>query len=86
MEQRRGEEVVVAFDAATGDTVWENGWPARHYDTLSKEGPRATPAIAGDAVLALGALGELRCLDLASGSSAGDVRCWRKATTSSATG
>ncbi len=73
MEQRRDREAVVAFDLEDGALAWEQSWPGRFHDVLSKEGPRATPAVQGDSVVTLGALGELRCLDLATGS----VR-WRR--------
>lgn len=68
MEQRRDEEAVVAFDVEGGSLVWEHAWPARFDHPLSKEGPRATPAVWGTSVVALGALGELRCMDLESGA------------------
>ena len=68
MEQRREREAVVAFDLEDGRLVWEHSWPARFYQVLSKEGPRATPAVQGELVVALGAKGELRCLDLATGA------------------
>lgn len=67
MEQRRDEEAVVAFSLESGELVWDHTWKARHYDAAGKEGPRATPAIVGSAVVAMGATGELRCLDLATG-------------------
>ena len=67
LEQRRDREAVVAFVAETGELVWEHSWPARFEGAMSKEGPRATPAIAGDAVVVVGATGMLRCLALATG-------------------
>ena len=68
MEQQRDQEAVIAFDLASGTLVWEHAWPDRFYHVLSKEGPRATPAIDGEFVVALGADGELRCLDLQTGT------------------
>lgn len=67
MEQRRELEVVVAFDLESGREVWTHGWEARHFDSLSKEGPRATPVYARGAVIAQGATGELRKLDAGTG-------------------
>jgi len=67
MEQRRDREAVVAFGLESGGVVWEHTWPGRFYESMSKEGPRATPAIAGRRVVALGATGEARCLDLRDG-------------------
>jgi len=67
MEQYREEEALLAFGEDSGELVWKHTWPARFYDMLSKEGPRATPAIAGERVISLGATGELRCVALATG-------------------
>ncbi len=67
MEQRREREAVIALSLETGALVWEDSWPARFHEAMSKEGPRATPAVKGDAVVSLGATGELRCLDLRTG-------------------
>ena len=67
MEQRREREALVAFDLEDGRLVWEHSWAGRFYEVLSKEGPRATPAVQGEHVVALGAEGELRCVDLATG-------------------
>ncbi|MEM6674561.1 MAG: PQQ-binding-like beta-propeller repeat protein [Planctomycetota bacterium] len=74
MEQRRERESVVAFSLASGEVVWEHSWEARFYNSASKEGPLATPAIEGDTVVALGAVGELRAVDLRTG----ELR-WRRA-------
>lgn len=67
MEQRREEEAVVAFALETGELVWSHAWPGRFHEALSKEGPRATPLVAGDVVIALGASGKLVALALADG-------------------
>lgn len=66
-EQRGSDEVVVAYDLATGRALWSHADPVRYFTTLAGEGPRATPAIAGQRVIALGATGVLNCLDLATG-------------------
>jgi len=67
IEQRRDNEVVAAYDAATGRQLWEHGWPARFSERLGGDGPRATPTWHEGRLYALGAAGELRCLDAASG-------------------
>lgn len=66
-EQRGPDEVVVAYDLATGRAVWSHADPVRYFTTLAGEGPRATPTIVGRRVLAVGATGVLNCLDLATG-------------------
>jgi outer membrane protein assembly factor BamB len=65
IEQRRDSEVVVCYEAATGKEVWTAGWPTRFSEDLGMggDGPRATPAIAGGDVFAIGAKGRLVCLD-----------------------
>lgn len=67
IEQRRGQEVVTAYDVATGREVWKQGWNASYSDTTG-DGPRATPTWDDGKLYALGATGELRCLDAKSGS------------------
>jgi outer membrane protein assembly factor BamB len=63
IEQRRDQEVVACYEAATGKEVWTTGWDARFEESLGGPGPRATPTIAGGDVFALGATGRLACLD-----------------------
>jgi outer membrane protein assembly factor BamB len=67
IEQRRQEEVVAAYEAATGRELWTNGWNAEFQEPLGGDGPRATPAWNEGKLYALGALGELRCLEAISG-------------------
>jgi outer membrane protein assembly factor BamB len=72
IEQRRGQEVVAAYDVATGRETWTDGWDASFREPLGGDGPRATPAYDEGRVYALGAEGELRCLDARTGK-----RIWR---------
>ncbi len=67
MEQRRDHECIAAFAFDSGEPVWEHSWPDRFYEAMSKEGPRGTPAVKDGRVVAVGAKGEVRCLDVASG-------------------
>ncbi len=67
-------EVVEAFDAATGKERWKFAYPTTYTDGLGKgDGPRATPTLAGGRVYSLGAEGRLHCLDLADGK-----KVWEK--------
>ncbi|MCA1558701.1 MAG: PQQ-like beta-propeller repeat protein [Acidobacteria bacterium] len=67
IEQRADQEVVAAYDVPTGREVWTNQWPAKFSELLGGDGPRATPTWSDGRVYALGAQGELRCLDEATG-------------------
>ena len=67
IEQRRGNEVVAAYDLRTGRERWTHSWKARFEETLGGPGPRATPVWDDGRVYALGAEGELRCLESATG-------------------
>ncbi len=67
IEQRRDNEVVAAYDAATGKEKWIDGWAAHFDESMGGDGPRATPVVDEGRVYALGAEGELRCLDTATG-------------------
>lgn len=72
-EQRGANEVVVCYDAKTGNEVWAHEFTARFDDPLGGPGPRATPTIARGALFALGATGELMRLDPFNGTVA-----WQK--------
>jgi outer membrane protein assembly factor BamB len=67
IEQRGQQEVVAAYDVRTGRELWTNTWPAEFREALGGDGPRATPTWADGRVYALGATGELRNLDEATG-------------------
>ena len=67
IEQRRGQEVATAYDLATGREAWSHGWEALFQESMGGDGPRATPAWDEGRLYVLGAEGELRCLDAASG-------------------
>lgn len=67
IEQRRGDEAVVCYDAATGHELWSHAYPARFYDARGGEGPMATPTIDRGLVFSLGGTGKLVCLDFATG-------------------
>ena len=66
-EQRGDNELVVCYDLTTGNPLWSHSDPARYATTIAGIGPRATPTIAGQRVLTLGATGLLNCLDLNTG-------------------
>lgn len=63
IEQRGGNEVVAAYDVRTGRELWANAWPAAFRELMGGDGPRATPTWSDGYVFALGAEGELRCLE-----------------------
>ncbi|HUR47434.1 MAG TPA: PQQ-binding-like beta-propeller repeat protein [Candidatus Saccharimonadales bacterium] len=67
IEQRRDQEVATAYAIDSGAELWAVGWKAEFTEQLGGDGPRATPVADGTLVYFLGALGELRCLDTASG-------------------
>ena len=67
LEQHGPEERVTCYELATGRLLWSHGDRVRWEDPLGGPGPRATPAIAGGRVYALGGTGLLNVLDLATG-------------------
>lgn len=62
IEQRGPQEVVAAYDIATGRELWTHGWDARFSEMMGGDGPRATPTWHGGRLYALGGSGELRAL------------------------
>jgi outer membrane protein assembly factor BamB len=67
IEQRRGQEVVAAYDLINGHELWTQKWNAEFTDSTG-DGPRATPTWDQGRLYALGATGELRCLDAKTGA------------------
>ena len=55
-----GTERVACLSAATGQLLWEDKYPVE-YAISYAAGPRCTPAVDGDRVYTLGAMGEFRC-------------------------
>jgi outer membrane protein assembly factor BamB len=67
IEQRREDEVVAAYDFDTGKELWTHSWPAHFRESMGGPGPRATPTWHEGKLYALGAEGELQCLEAATG-------------------
>jgi outer membrane protein assembly factor BamB len=63
----KDQEEVTAFDAKTGKEQWRTSYPRTAITTLFGNGPRATPAVAGDRVYTFGLTGVLTCFDTANG-------------------
>jgi len=67
IEQRRNQEVVAAYDVNNGRELWTQKWNAEYTDSTGN-GPRATPTWEDGRLYALGATGELRCINAGSGA------------------
>ena len=67
IEQRGQNEVVAAYDLQTGREVWIHSWIAEFRESVGGNGPRATPTWDEGRLYALGATGEFRCLQAATG-------------------
>ena len=66
-EQRGEDEVVSAYDAATGEPLWLHGDKARFWEAMAGAGPRATPTYDAGWLYTVGAYGRLNALDPATG-------------------
>jgi outer membrane protein assembly factor BamB len=71
-DKTSGQERVVCLDERTGRRLWVQAYPSA-YVVAYGSGPRATPTVCGDKVYSLGAMGDLLCLDAATGHIV-----WRK--------
>lgn len=61
------EEIVVALDADTGETLWEHEYPSAHADFSFGAGPHSTPLIVGHRLFAIGTNKQLHALDARTG-------------------
>ena len=59
-------ESVVALNATTGEPLWATPLGMRFQDDQG-DGPRSTPTVVGNRIYALGANGDLSCLDVSTG-------------------
>jgi outer membrane protein assembly factor BamB len=64
-----GMERLLCLDETTGEVLWTHRWPTSYRSLMASyaTGPRATPTVDADRVYALGATGELHCLDSITG-------------------
>lgn len=61
-------ERVEALDAVTGKPIWKNEFPTTYQPAFVQDnGPRCVPLIHENRVYVYGAMGQLRCLDFATG-------------------
>jgi outer membrane protein assembly factor BamB len=61
------EEVVVALDAKTGETLWEYRYPAKLEDFNFGAGPHSTPMVVGDRLFTFGTNKQLHAFDKRTG-------------------
>lgn len=66
-EQRGEDELITCYDIDNGKLEWAQSTPVRFAETVAGIGPRSTPTIDDGKVYAMGALGDLNCLDGATG-------------------
>lgn len=67
-EQRGDDEVVSAYDATSGQPIWQHRDPVRFWEAMAGAGPRGTPTFDDGRIFALGATGLLNALDAVDGS------------------
>ncbi|HVX13526.1 MAG TPA: PQQ-binding-like beta-propeller repeat protein [Pirellulales bacterium] len=66
-EQRGDQELVVCYDADTGDERWQHAEVTRFTEVVAGPGPRGTPEFHAGKIYAQGANGTLCCLEAATG-------------------
>jgi len=64
--QIHGNERVLCFNEADGKLLWQHAYDCP-YNVSYAAGPRTTPLVAGGRVFTLGTMGDLKCLDAATG-------------------
>jgi outer membrane protein assembly factor BamB len=71
-------EEVIALDAARGTPVWRDRYARPAYSSVLGTGPRATPAVAGKRLLAMGINGILTCYHVDDGKRAWQVDLYKR--------
>ncbi len=67
-EQRGDDELVVCYDVTSGAQRWAHRDATRFNEVVAGPGPRGTPTFDQGNLYALGASGQLNCLDAATGA------------------
>jgi len=67
LEQIDSQESITALDLTTGKIVWRLTTPGLHTQVVGGLGPRSTPTIHKDKVIAQSALGIVSCVELQTG-------------------
>jgi outer membrane protein assembly factor BamB len=60
-------ERILCLEADTGRVLWEYSYPCTYGNMGYGSGPRSSPAVDGNKVYSLGAMGDLLCLDSVTG-------------------
>lgn len=71
MKRKGDQEVAVALDLKTGETLWEHAYAAPFETGMEMEfgpGPHSTPLVAGDCVYTVGVLVDVHCFDAQTGA------------------
>jgi outer membrane protein assembly factor BamB len=79
MYGKRGEEFVLAANAETGETLWEQSASMTFQSDAAADmgnGPYATPLIAGNRLFTTGVAGRLQCLDKKTGKLLWTQQLW----------
>ncbi len=66
-EQVGEQELVTCYALSSGELLWRHAYPARYVSPIAGDGPRATPTVVSNRVFTLGSLGQLHCVELATG-------------------
>lgn len=67
LEQIDDQESITALELTSGKTVWRRTTPGRHAHLMGGLGPRSTPTIYKDKVIAQSAMGIVSCVELQTG-------------------
>ena len=79
MYGKRGEEFVIAANAESGETLWEQSGSMTFQSDAAQDmgnGPYSTPLIVGDRLFTTGVAGRLQCLDKKSGKVLWTQQLW----------
>jgi outer membrane protein assembly factor BamB len=64
----KNADALAAYDAKTGELMWEKSYERAEFKPLFGNGPRSTPAISGGKIYTFGGTGILACWDAKTGN------------------
>jgi outer membrane protein assembly factor BamB len=81
MYRHYDNEIIIAMDAGSGETIWEHAYASPVHEkhaVMFGTGPRGTPLLRDGRIYAIGVSGKMHCLDASDGSVIWKHDLWKE--------